>query len=229
MPRPPDPQLDGLISLESTASPGGAAHHAAPGADLDGRKVRGMRNRDAVVDAILSLLEEGDHAPSAAEVAERAGVSLRSVFRYFDDLDSLFLAGIQRQAERTGHLYRPPRGTGSAADRVAALVAQRRKLFEAIAPVRRTWVRRFDNHPAVTPVLRNIRTGLRQQIEVLFQAELAGLPKAEARDVVDAIDAATSFQTWDFLRFEHGYAVGRAAASVRRTVAALLRDAGISV
>ena len=58
--------------------------------------------------------------------------------------------------------------------------------------------------------------------------ELARLPKAQAREVVDAIDAATSFQTWDFLRFEHHYPVNRATASVRRTIMSVLRDAGIS-
>jgi AcrR family transcriptional regulator len=227
VPRPQVPPLEGLISLEPAAHASDASGASVDG--VDGRKVRGMRNRDAVVDAILSLLDEGDHTPSAAEVAERAGVSLRSVFRYFDDLDSLFLAGIQRQAERTAHLYRPPRGTGSVADRVAALVAQRRKLFEAVAPVRRTWVRRFDNHPAVVPVMANLLHGLRQQVETLFQAELATLPKAQAREVVDAIDAATSFQTWDFLRFEQHYPVNRATASVRRTIVAVLRDAGITL
>ena len=77
--------------------------------------------------------------------------------------------------------------------------------------------------------MQNVLAGLRHQLEVLFATELAGLSAAEVRVVVDALDLATSFQTWDFLRFEHGYSVARASAAVRRNVAAVLRDAGVSV
>ena len=54
----------------------------------DGRVVRGLRNREALVDAIITLNEEGVLRPSAAEIAERAGVSLRSVYRHFEDIDA---------------------------------------------------------------------------------------------------------------------------------------------
>ena len=39
---------------------------------------------------MMNLIEGGDLMPSAARVAEEAGVGLRTVFRHFDDMDSLY-------------------------------------------------------------------------------------------------------------------------------------------
>jgi len=68
---------------------------------LDGRTARSARTRDAVVRALLGLISEGDVRPTAGRIAERAGISLRSVYVHFDDLDDLFLAAFQRRA--VGH------------------------------------------------------------------------------------------------------------------------------
>lgn len=195
----------------------------------DGRRLRGLRNRHAVVEAMLSLLEDGVTSPSAAEIAERAGVSLRSVFRHFDDLDALFLAGIERQTQKTSHLYKPPSPNGTATDRVQALVRQRRRLHEAVAPVRRGWVLRFRDHPTMVPVMAEVRSELRRQISELFAADLADLSPSVRREVVDAIDLATSFPAWDYLRFDQELSVNRAAGVMRRTVLAVLKAAGVAV
>src|SRR5437870_4843088 len=70
------------------------------GASADGRTARGQRTRAAVVDALLALLEEGDLRPPAPRIADRAGVSLRSVFQHFADRETLFAAVAAAQLER---------------------------------------------------------------------------------------------------------------------------------
>ena len=67
---------------------GTPAAAAAPTTE-DGRHARRDRNRLAVVDAMLELYVEGNLDPSSDEIAERAGLSPRSLFRYFEDLDDL--------------------------------------------------------------------------------------------------------------------------------------------
>lgn len=64
-----------------------AANSAAP---IDGRRKRSHSSRAKIVKALLDLVEGGTISPSAAEVAEAAGVGLRSVFRHFDDMESLY-------------------------------------------------------------------------------------------------------------------------------------------
>src|SRR5271163_2254507 len=76
-------------------------------ARLDGRLARSARTRHAVVDALLDLLGEGDLRPTAARIAERAGVSLRLVFHHFDDLDAIYAELADRQAERVKPLTMP--------------------------------------------------------------------------------------------------------------------------
>ena len=51
----------------------------------DGRRRRREVNRQRVVTALLDLFSEGHVWPTVANVAVRAGVSERSIFRYFDD------------------------------------------------------------------------------------------------------------------------------------------------
>src|SRR4051794_7539538 len=66
----------------------------------DGRTARSQRTRDSVVEALLDLLNAGNPRPTAREIAEQAGVSLRSVYVHFDDLEDLFLAATGRHLER---------------------------------------------------------------------------------------------------------------------------------
>src|SRR5438477_12334446 len=103
----------------------------------DGRRLRSDRSRAAVVEALLTLYEEGVAQPGAAEIARRAGVSERSVFRHFEDLDSLAEATIDRELERVGDLFRAPAVDGALEERVRALVEQRLALYAATGSVAR--------------------------------------------------------------------------------------------
>ena len=57
--------------------------------DVDGRRRRSVRSRQRIVEALLGLIRDGEMHPSAAQVAQKAGVSLRTVFRHFEDMESL--------------------------------------------------------------------------------------------------------------------------------------------
>ena len=113
---------------------------STPPATLDGRLARGARARAAIVEALLALIERGDLRPSAARIAARAGVSLRSVFQHFNDVESLFAAAAERQAERLASLAGAVDDQGPLARRLDAFVRQRARLLEAVSPVRRAAV-----------------------------------------------------------------------------------------
>ena len=55
----------------------------------DGRRQRSQRSREKILKAYWELMLNGDMNPSAATIAKHAGVGLRSVFRHFEDLDTL--------------------------------------------------------------------------------------------------------------------------------------------
>ena len=115
----------------------------------DGRSLRAVRTREAVVEALLTLNDEGNLRPTAREIADRAGVSLRSVYVHFEDLEDLFSAAAAKQFERLMALYRPLPHDGPLADRLAAFVAQRTRIMEAAAPVHRAALLQEPFSPAL--------------------------------------------------------------------------------
>src|ERR1700742_732459 len=67
------------------------------GQTRDGRTRRGERNREAIIDALLACYGDGILRPSVQEVADRAGVSARSVHNHFDDVEALRAEVADRQ------------------------------------------------------------------------------------------------------------------------------------
>src|SRR3954449_6870122 len=56
----------------------------------DGRHRRSRASRRRIGDAMIELVREGNPSPTAEEVARRAGTAIRTVFRHFDDMESLY-------------------------------------------------------------------------------------------------------------------------------------------
>src|SRR5258705_1088414 len=97
----------------------------------DGRTARALRTREAIVDASIALVDEGDLRPTAPRIAERAQVSVRSVFQHFDDLESLYAAVADRLIERLSHLTMTVDPTAPLRRRLPEVVRQRAVLLEA--------------------------------------------------------------------------------------------------
>ena len=188
----------------------------------DGRALRRVRNQDAVVTAILALLDDGEAQPTAHQVSQRSGVSMRSIFRLFDDMDALHRAAIDRQIERITPMLTPLPTEGPAADRIAALVGNRAEIFEAIAPVRRLALRLAPQSPPIRHELARIGRYFRDQVTAVFDAEIQGRVDDEAV-LLEALDAATSWDAWERLRVGQGLDAAGAAAVVTVTLAALVR------
>lgn len=179
---------------------------------VDGRTARRDRNRLAVLDAVLELFAEGDLSPSPEAVAQRAGLSLRSVYRYVSDSDDLVRAAIDRHLERVGPLFAlEPVGEGTFDDRVDTFVAARLRLHKAIAPTARaaharTRMRATPASEILRESLHARRGMLRVQLSRHFEAELTTFgPQADA--VLAAADALTQIETIDWFLVDGGYTV----------------------
>jgi len=98
----------------------------------DGRRLRSERSRQAIMDAMLGLVEEGILVPTAQQVSERAGVGIRSVFRHFSDMESLFATADVRIREQYHGLFAGGNREGSLEERVLHAVEQRALAYEAV-------------------------------------------------------------------------------------------------
>lgn len=184
----------------------------------DGRVQRGERNRAAIVDALLALVEEGEPRPSARAVAERAGVSLRSVFQHFDDMEALYAACVERQLSRVMEMIEPIDPALPTAARIEAVVAQRNRVFERVAPIRRTTILAAPSSPVLQAGLRRSDGDFRSRLAEVFAPELQG---RDRKELLAALDAATSFEAWDHLRRTQGLGL----AATQRVMARLVRGA----
>ncbi len=127
---------------------------------VDGRHRRRDRNRATVVDALLELYAEGELAPGAGKIAARSGISARSLFRYFEDLDDLARASIARQQERIGHLWHLD-ATPSLPlpERIERFVDARLRLLEGMGAVGRVARLRALDQPIVAAELARVPRG----------------------------------------------------------------------
>lgn len=188
---------------------------------VDGRRLRRRQNREAVLDAMLELFGEEVYDPSTAEIAGRAGLSPRSLFRYFDDVDDLHRAAIERQLDTARPLVDVDVGPDAPTTaKISRLVAARILLFEAIGPAARAARVLAHRHPIVAAQIHGSRSYLRRQIGRLFEPELEG----DRSTLLATIDALCSFETYDLLRHEQGLSRPATEAALVGTLEALLVD-----
>jgi AcrR family transcriptional regulator len=188
---------------------------------VDGRRARRHRSRDLAVDALLDLLNEGVPRPTAQQVAERSGVSLRSIFRIFDDVETLHAAACAAQLGRVRHLFVDVPAEGTLDSRIDRVVAINGRLYESVAPVRRAALRSAPESTALQEQLARARGWVRAEVERMFADELASAD----RDAANALEVAVSFEAWDQLRAAQGLSAARTAATVTLILRSVLAPA----
>ena len=183
---------------------------------VDGRRLRREQNREAVLDALVALWSEGNYEPEVITIAERAGISARSLFRYFDDLDDLRRAAIERSRWAASPLVDPDVGPDEAmARKIEAVVAARVRLYEATGPAMRAARVCAHRSPIVAAQLHDGRTYFRRQLRRLFGEEHLA-----------AVDCLCSFESYDLLRGEHRLSRAQAEAALVAALSALIDPDG---
>jgi TetR/AcrR family transcriptional regulator, regulator of autoinduction and epiphytic fitness len=185
---------------------------------LDGRVARGALNRQAVVEAFLDLVQEGDLRPTAQRVAQRAGVSLRSVFHHFEDMEGLLASAADVHVAQ--HPLRPLPSTGPLAGRIDAFVDQRVEIAEQVLPVYRAALLAEPFSPVVAGRLASATDAMRGQLRRAFAGELRHV----GDDRLEALDLLTGFDGWARLRLRQRLSVARAKRVMREALAALLSE-----
>jgi len=192
---------------------------ASTAGERDGRVERGARNRERIVEALFELVRAGELQPTAEQVAARAGVGTRTVFRHFDDMESLRAEVSARLEEEAAPLLERTLGDGDLEQRTRDLIAGRIEFFERIAPFKSAgdlhrWRSRFlqQSHASV---VRRLRSDLVRALPELARAR---------PDCLEALDLVTSFEAWDRLRSEQRLGRQRARAAIELAALAILRD-----
>jgi AcrR family transcriptional regulator len=174
-----------------------------PVTTTDGRTLRRTRNRSAVIRALLEMIREGDLHPAAAEIAERAGVSHRSIFRYFDDLDDLVRTAIDQAFADAAPLAQVPDiGFGTLEERITKLVDARLGLYRSVDGAMQLARMRAYSIPSIDEEIAGIAEMFRRQLDEHFAPELSVHGHPDREFVVDAALVQTGYEAYSIhLRF----------------------------
>lgn len=181
----------------------------------DGRRRRGLDNRARIVRAMLEIIHSGEVAPSAEQVAARAEVGLRTVFRHFQDMDSLYreMSGVIEEELRA--IVERPFRSDVWQERVIELVERRAVAFERIAPFKRASDAFRHRSRFLDADAGRLAAALREILKGVLPAEAA-----RDRNRLEGLDLLLSFEAWSRLRREQGLSPKRAQevleAAVRR-------------
>lgn len=194
-------------------------------AAVDGRTARRDRNRIAVLDAVIELFSEDHLQPRPEEVAQRSGVSLRSVYRYYSDPDELLRAAMERHLERALPLLSIHAiGEGTFDERIDRFIEARLVLHESIASSARAARAAAPRNDVIRAQYDRTRQTLRDQIELHFGHELRALPAARRRAIATAVDALVQLQALDYYRVDRSLSHKAAARVLRVALQKLLLD-----
>jgi len=165
---------------------------------VDGRTARAVRTREAIVDATIALLAENDLRPSAPRIAERAGVSVRSVFQHFDDLETLYTAVGARVRDQVLPLILHIDPARPLEERIVDFVHQRAQVNEALTPTLRAAVVHAPGSRAINDQFQTGHDFVGTQVAQVFgpELELAG----DRQVVFDALLTIASWSVWNSVR-----------------------------
>jgi len=204
------------------AAPGATARRSAK--HTDGRVLRGARNHALIVQALYDLIRAGNVQPTAEQVAARAGVGTRTVFRQFEDVETLYRSLGERLQVEVMALVELTPATGRLADDLRTIIGRRAKIYEHLTPFRRAG--RVVRHTSAFLQRQDaeIAAILRGALEAIVGQRLA----PDAGDTLEALDLLLSFEAWDRLRDAQGLGVRRAEQVLVRATTTLAKRAARS-
>ncbi|WP_421998437.1 TetR/AcrR family transcriptional regulator [Reyranella sp.] len=188
----------------------------------DGRRRRSERTRQTIIEAFLSLLRERADIPTAAQIASRAGISTRSVFERFDDLQTLAIAAVDHAFAQGESLAIARNVDGQRHERIRTHVETRAQTCERWLPLWRVAVANQARLDELQIRLRFMRQVVIRRIELMYAPELTSVGEMHRQDLLIGIDALIDFESWGRLREFYGFSVEDGVGLWIRTIDRML-------
>ena len=190
------------------------------GSCVDGRVLRGQRNREAIVDALLDIYACGNLRPTAGQVAEAAGLSTRSVYHHFDDMKSLILEVAERSEQRVSSPDYEALGTLPLDERICRYTKHRFDRWSVTAAVMRAGLLAEYDSKVVAELMQVSRRKRLDELRAVFGEDIGRTDDPVA--TVGGLDVVLGFEMWNRLIRMRRLGRDRATRIVTKLVAALL-------
>jgi AcrR family transcriptional regulator len=184
---------------------------------IDGRHHRSIKTRQVIVTAFIDLIGSGHPSPTAEQIATHAQVGLRTVFRHFDDMETLYREITQRLDELMMPLVNKHLKATLWSDRLVESIERRCDIFDRLAPYHiAAQLHMHDSEYIQQQVNRRVK------IEKDILAWLLPAAFVEDRVFFEALSLLVSLETWMRLRGLQGLTASKSKAVVLKTVHALM-------
>jgi AcrR family transcriptional regulator len=184
---------------------------------VDGRRKRSEDSRARIVAAMLELVHAGEMAPGAEQVASHAGVGLRTVFRHFNDMDSLYREMSAAIEGEIAEVVAKPLKGENWRERLNDMIARRATAFEKMAPYQRAAAVHRHRSPYLDDGHERFTATCRAYLTAILPKDIVAQP-----GLLESLDLMLSFETWSRLRREQNLTARRARAVVEETVGKLI-------
>jgi AcrR family transcriptional regulator len=183
----------------------------------DGRQQRSERSRQQIVDALFKLIRAGEMAPTAIQLAETAKLSIRTVFRHFEEMDGLRMEMTAQMEAEIRPILQQPFKAEDWRGRLSELLARRVRIYEHVMPVKiSASLKRFESPYLMKDYLNFLaleRAGLKNVLPVEIVSDAV---------LFSAIEMASSFQAWRRMRQDQGLNPADAERVLRFTLDRLI-------
>jgi AcrR family transcriptional regulator len=174
-----------------------------PSTRVDGRRLRSERTKQLIIEAFLALLREDPTMPTAVQIAERAGYSVRSIFERFPDLIALRVAATDYGLAQAAALAPPRHVNGDRPTRIRSQVETRAFTCERGVGLWRVLLSSQDESDELKQRARLARDRTVQRIELMYRPELSTLSERERKQLLIALEALTDMEVWARMREVH--------------------------
>lgn len=192
---------------------------------VDGRRARGLRTRDAIISALLDIIAGGDIAPTAQRIADRAGVSVRSVYQHFADVEGLYADAAERTYTWAREVSKPIDTSLPLARRVDLFVEDRASVLESLLTFTRAIRLMEPNSDRVHAYRIAMEKWDKERVGKVFAPELRSMAAAQRSAAHAGIDVVASTEAWDHMR-RNGQSARTCRNVVRSAILCFLSPAG---
>ena len=186
-----------------------------------------QRRRIRALDSFIDLVLEGNLPPTPQQVSKRAGISMATFFRYFENLNAMRHEAAARMLERFPLLEIREIGEGGLEDRVERFVGLRVALWEEVNLLARLQRSLVLEDPDAAKMVNYVRGLMASQVSDHFANELRGLSAAKRDDVVAVIASLTSVESWEQFRTVYGRSRLQTRRAWAETIMAVLPRPGV--
>src|SRR6266852_1992069 len=177
---------------------------------IDGRRLRSERTKQLIIEAFLALLRDNPEMPTAVQIAERAGYSVRSIFERFPDLNKLRVAAADYSLAQAAALAPARHVDDDRATRIRSQIETRAGTCERGVALWRVLLASVADDEELKLRVRISRDRTIERMEVMYRPELSTLAEQERKYMLVALEAITDIESWERMRELHGLTVEEA-------------------